>query len=188
MPDLLNARAGFELAAFFVTWVVVALLVVLVAGLHVRLRRLEQTTGQPAQSAPYGHLLGKHVEDLIGAVDTERRPRVLLFVSSGCLSCERLVEEVTSPAWTVPSALLWTDRTEPVVAHPARGIAVDSGPRISAELGIRVTPFALVADEVGHIVRAGPISSLHSLGDLNRPAGAQPSANGDNTRSARGDG
>jgi hypothetical protein len=188
MSDLLTVRAGFEVAAFFVSWAVMALLVVLVLGLHARLRRLEQGAGQQPRSAPYSHLLGRHVDELIGTTGTARRPRVLLFLSSGCPSCERVIEEVTSPAWTVPSALLWTDRTAPVPEHPSRDIVLDGGPRISAELGIRVTPFVLVADEVGHIVQAGPVNSLRSLGDLNRSAGAHASANGANTSSVKGDG
>jgi hypothetical protein len=169
MSDVFSSRSSFELAAFFVTWAVVTLLVVLVANLHARVRRLEQAAGQPTTNAPYGHLVGARVEDLVGAVGAQR-PRVLLFLSSSCGTCTRLVEEVTSPAWTVPSALLWTDRTPPAEIRSTRATILDDGPRISARLGIRVTPFALVADEVGRIVRAGPISTLQALADLNEPA------------------
>lgn len=189
VSDLLTSRSGFELAAFFVTWATVALLVLMVSSMHVRLRRVEQRTGGgPTTDAPYSHLLGRRVDDLVGGARAEDPPRVLLFVSSGCATCQRLMDEVGSPAWTVPSALLWTDHTASAPAE-RNGVAVlDDGPRISAELGIRVTPFALVADEAGRIVRAGPINSLRSLGDLGGSSPAHASAHAAPSTSARGDG
>lgn len=188
MPDVLNSRASLELAAFFVTWATVALLVLLVIGLHARLRRLEQRSRQAASHTPYGHLLGTRLADVVGVADAERQPRVLLFVSSGCQSCQRLIEQVTSPAWTVPSAVLWTDRAASVPAGRGPVTVLADGPRISAELGIRVTPFALVADEMGQIVKAGPVSSLQSLGEFNGSARDRTSRNAAKSRSARGDG
>lgn len=186
MRDLLTSRSGFELAAFFVTWAAVALLVLLMSSMHVRLRRVEQRTGGPTTDAPYSHLLGRRVDDLVGAARADDPPRVLLFVSSGCATCQRLIDEVGSPAWTVPSVLLWTDRAAPAERN---GVAVlDDGPRISAELGIRVTPFALVADEAGRIVRAGPVSSLRALGDFGGSSPAHASSHAAPSRSARGDG
>jgi hypothetical protein len=38
------------------------------------------------------------------------------------------------------------------------------GPRLSAELGISVTPFALELDAHGHVTSAGPVTSLTALG------------------------
>lgn len=176
MRDLLTARSGLVSAAFFVTWATVVLLVLLVTSLHVRLRRLERNAGSPGADTPYSHLLGTKVDSLAG------RARLLLFVSAGCGTCRRLVEEITSPAWTVPVALLGTDHTPVAAADGDLVTVLDDGPRISAQLGIRVTPFALVADEAGRVVRAGPISNLQSLGDLDGfsrvPARSRP-AKGD---------
>jgi hypothetical protein len=177
MLDLLSARSGLVSAAFFVTWATVALLVLLVSSLHVRLRRLERSAGRPGTESPYSHLVGTRIDSLAG------QARLLLFVSAGCGTCRRLVEQVTSPAWTVPTALLGTDQTPVAAADGNRVAVLNDGPRISAELGIRVTPFALVVDETGRVVRAGPISSLQSLDGLDGfprvPA---------RSRSVRGDG
>lgn len=173
MSDLLSFRASFELAALAVTWLLLVLLVLVVGSLHVRLRRLETRTGPSPIAAPYSFLLGKRVEDVIGVVAGGPQPRVLLFLSSTCGSCHRLLEELASPSWTVPTALLWTDGTAPAARHAQSATVVSDGPRISAELGIRVTPFALVTDKDGLVIKAGPLSSLRSLTDVDGLSSAQ---------------
>ncbi|HWC28316.1 MAG TPA: hypothetical protein VG474_17125 [Solirubrobacteraceae bacterium] len=162
--SLLDSRASFELAAFFVSWVAVALLVVVVGSLHARVRRLEHA-GPDARPAPYSHLLGRNIRDILGAEPGAAAPRVLFFLSSNCSSCARLLEELASPSWTIPSAIVWTDGTPP--AQPPRGSPIiASGPKLAAELGIRVKPFALVAGIDGRVVKAAPVANLHSLGEL----------------------
>lgn len=163
--SVLESRASFELAALFVTWVVIALLVVVIGSLHTRLRRLERAGAPPAAAAPYSHLVGRSVAELVDLTAVDRVPRVLFFVSSGCASCRRLLNEIAAPSWQVPSAVVWTDAWAPTSAPDAVPLIPD-GPRISAELGIRVTPFALVADADGRVVKAAPIASLESLGDI----------------------
>jgi hypothetical protein len=49
---------------------------------------------------------------------------------------------------------------------PANVTALREGARLSAELGVRVTPFALVANADGQIIQAGPLNHLKSLGNL----------------------
>ncbi|MGH2941846.1 MAG: hypothetical protein ACRDLN_03585 [Solirubrobacteraceae bacterium] len=160
----LESQASFELAALFVTWVAVAALVVVVGGLHARLRRLEHV-GRDARPAPYGHLLGRDLREVLGLEPGATAPRVLFFLSSNCSSCARLLEELASPSWTVPSAIVWTDGTPPAQPPPGSSILASS-PQLGAELGIRVKPFALVAGVDGRVVKAGPVANLHSLGEL----------------------
>lgn len=162
--SLVDSQASFELAALFVTWVAVMLLVVVVGGLHARLRRLEHA-GRDARPAPYSHLLGRNIRDILGAEAGVTAPRVLFFLSSNCSSCARLLEELASPSWTIPSAIVWTDGTPPAQPPPGSPI-IASGPKLGAELGIRVKPFALVADVDGRVVKAGPVANLRSLGEL----------------------
>lgn len=164
MPEsLLSSRASFGFAALLVTWVAVALLVLVVANLHIRLRRLEQGAPEGQKAAPYGHLLGRDVEEVVGAAAAGTRPRVVLFVSSSCGSCARLLAELTSPSWEVPTALVWTDAPRPPERVPAGAVVVADGPRVSAEAGVRVTPFGLLVDEAGRVVQAGPVTSLQVL-------------------------
>jgi hypothetical protein len=152
--------------------------------LYSRVLRLERARGVSPPVTPYGHLLGKSIEELIGSTFAAGQPRVLLFLSSGCGSCRRVLDEVASPSWTVPTALLWTDGAPATTARPAATIVIDDGPRISADMGIRVTPFGLVADETGRVVQAIPINSVRSLSHLN---GSRPAITLDKQLSARGE-
>jgi hypothetical protein len=159
--SVLDSRASFELAALVVSWVVIGLLVIVVGGLNARLRRLEQAGAAPA-AAPYGHLLGRRLEEIIGPGAIPDRVRVLVFLSSGCDACRKLLGEIDSQA---PVAIGWTDGSPPERLPDVP--LLPEGPRIAGELGIRVTPFALVVDDRGAVVRAGPVSSLRSLGRAN---------------------
>lgn len=165
MLSFVDSQASFELAALFVSWMAVALLVVVVANLHTRLRRLEHA-GPDARPAPYGDLLGRNIRDMLDTAPGATQPRVLFFMSSNCSSCARLLEELASPSWTIPSAIVWTDETPPAQPPPAGSPILQHGSKLSTELGIRVKPFALVADPDGRVVKAGPVASLHSLGDI----------------------
>lgn len=181
MPGgLLDSQASFELAAFVATGIAIVLLILVVGNLHARLRRLEQSGNleqagnhapatTAAADAPYGHLLGKDLHDLTGA---PRHTHVLLVLSTHCGSCRRVLEDVASPSWTASTALLWTDSQQAGVA-PDGVTVLENGPRISSELGIRVTPFALVADKAGRVVTAAPVRRLRSLARLNLPPTAE---------------
>lgn len=165
--SILTTEASFELSALFVTWVAVVLLIILVANLHARLRRLERAgAGADPRPVPYGHLLGRRVQDIVDTAPVGGLPRVLFFLSSNCASCARLLKEIGSPSWTVPSAIVWTDDAPPAQPSPERTPVLDYGPKLSAQLGIRVMPFALVTDGDGRVVKAGPVTSLSALGDI----------------------
>jgi hypothetical protein len=164
MESLLNSRASFELAAFAVTWIAITLLVVVVINLNTRVLRLERERGSSPPAQPYGHLLGKRIEDVVDVAGGDGHARLLVFLSSRCGSCRRVLNELTSPTWKVPTAVLWTDEPPATAPRPDKAIVVEDGARISADLGIRVTPFGVVADESGRIVQATPINSLRSLG------------------------
>jgi hypothetical protein len=182
--NLLNSKSSFELAAFVVTWIALVLLTLVIVNLYARLLRMEQARGSSPATTPYSHLIGKPIEDIIGIAPADGQPQVLLFVSSGCGSCRKLLEELASPSWTVPTALLWTDAAPATAVTPPRTIALDNGAKISAELGIRVTPFGLVTDEAGQVVQAMPINSLRSLSSLN---GRRPASTPNHQLSARGE-
>ncbi|MGH3992568.1 MAG: hypothetical protein ACRDSN_08895, partial [Pseudonocardiaceae bacterium] len=120
------------------------------------------TTG--LRAPPYAGLVGRSLTDLVGE---SRVPRVLLVLSTGCPGCRRLLTDLADPSWSIPTVLAWADGTPggdlPVPALP-------DGPRVAAALGVRVTPFGLVSDDGGHIVWAGPVTSLNTLADRVRPA------------------
>jgi len=167
MSSLLNAKMSFEIAALIVSWLAIALLTFVVGNLLVRLQRLEQAIPTAQAKKPYGHLLGKQLRELLGESLALAQPRAIFFLSSTCKSCDSLLGAIRAQGWDVPVALVWTDGA-PVSAmpFPSNVTALKDGARISAELGIRVTPFAVVANADGQVIKAGPINNLKSIGNL----------------------
>jgi hypothetical protein len=176
-----QSQAGAAFAALVVTWVAIVLLVLVVAHLHARLRRLEQADrasqedgphGGGLREPPYAGLLGRSLADLVGVSPA---PRVLLVLTASCTSCRRLLADLTDPSWSVPTALAWADGTPggdlPVPVLP-------DGPRVAGALGVRVTPFGVVSDDGGDVIWAGPVTSLKTLADRVRPARDRITATG----------
>jgi hypothetical protein len=163
----LDTRPDLLLAFGVVTWAVIVALVLVIANLNLRLRRLERLRGEPdgqahGSAAPaYGALVGRELVALTGDPAT----RALIVLSQSCRSCRRLLAELAVPGRvdpTVPVALAWADGM-PGEPPPAGLPLIADGPRIAAELGVRVTPFALVAGEDGVVAWAGPVTDLPSL-------------------------
>lgn len=164
MP-LLDMRSNFAIAALFVTWVAVALLMLIVGNLYARLQRLERALPVPKEATPYGHLIGRGLSDLLGA--TVPSPCVFVLLSANCNSCMRVLSELPSLLLSAPLAITWIDEApSPPPALPPGTIVLDEGPKISLDLGIQVTPFVLVTDDTGEVVQAAPLNSLSSLGKL----------------------
>lgn len=153
----LDIRPSFELAAWFVTWAAVALLAVVAASLHARLRRLERGDSGREASLPFGQLAGRPF-----ATGMTPSPRAVLVLSAGCAACARILEEAERVQLEEPLALVWTGGAPPP-AIPAGMALLQDGARQAAELGIRVTPFALLLDGNGAIVRAAPVGTLEAL-------------------------
>lgn len=162
--ELLESKSSFMLAAMFVSWVAVALLALIAANLHRRLHRVEAALTVNAKT-PYAGLLGKALrESLDQAVPA---PCVLVFLSANCKACQRVLGDLPTLSLSTPLAIAWTDQApSPLPALPLGTIVLDDGPKVSAALGIRATPFALVAGENGTVVKASPVNSLNSISNL----------------------
>jgi hypothetical protein len=164
-PSIFDARVSFEAAVVFVTWAAVAFVSVIVMHLHLRLQRLERAGAPRAGTRPYGHLAGSHLDEVLEGAACAVRPRLVVALSGACESCERVLAEIASPLWTVPTLLMWTDHAPPALpVLSAHVMVAPNGPALATRLGIRITPFALWADNDGVIVKAAPVNSLNSLG------------------------
>jgi hypothetical protein len=162
---VLDVRSNFVVAALFVTWAAVALLVLVIGNLYVRLQRLERVLPVPKEEIPYSHLIGRGLQDLIG--DAFPSPCIFVFLSAHCNACMRVLKELPSLLPPAPLAITWVDESpSPLPALPPGTIVLGEGPKVSTALGIRVTPFVLVTGEEGKVVQASPINSLSSLGKL----------------------
>lgn len=174
----LDARSGVLLAVVVLTWLVLTALLLVIANLNARLRRLERqrdAPGEPPRSPhepPYAALLGRDLGVLTG-----EPARVLIVLSQSCRSCRRLLTELAEPGRidpAVPVALAWTDG-RPGGSPPPGVTVLADGPGISAELGLRVTPFALVSGDDGTVAWAGPVTDLTTLTARIRPQPTVPS-------------
>ncbi|MGA7733369.1 MAG: hypothetical protein WCD37_19070 [Chloroflexia bacterium] len=163
---LLDLRSSFVLAALVVTWIAVLILLLVIGNLHARLYRLEQgADSREDKPVPYAHLIGRQLQGVLG--DSLSAPRVLVLLSSNCASCRHVLEELQLSPSKTPLALAWIDRSpSPSPTIPSHAIVLDTGPKISSELGIRVTPFAIVTNEDGRVLKASPINSLSTLSNL----------------------
>ncbi len=167
--SVFDTRASLELATFFVTWVAVALLSVIVVHLHLRLVRLERASAASERAAPYAHLTGQRVSGLIGATDGWQ-PTVVLFLSSSCAACDKILRELTAPGWQIPVALAWVASVPaPALALPSSVRILRDGATISTALGIHATPFVIVLDDEGRVERAMPVNSLEAIARDVRP-------------------
>ena len=162
--EFLGSKSSFILAAMFVSWVAVALLTLVVGNLHRRLQRIEGSLSVNL-AAPYSGLLGKALSESLG--ESIPAPCVLVFLSANCQACRRVLGDLPGLALSTPLAIAWTDQApSPLPTLPPGAIVIDDGPKVSAALGIRATPFALVAGENGTVVKASPINSLTSISNL----------------------
>jgi hypothetical protein len=165
MTAVLDTRPGVLLVVAVVTWAAIIFLVLVIANLNIRLRRLERQRIEPEEprrerhEPPYAALLGRDLAALTG----EPGVRALIVLSLTCRSCRRLLTELaTAGPPAVPIALAWADG-RPGEPPPTGFPVLADGSRISADLGLRVTPFALVAGDDGRVGWAGPVVDLTTL-------------------------
>jgi hypothetical protein len=168
LSEMFDARSSFVLAALVTTWAAFVLLALIAGNLHARLTRLEEAQRMARSTNAYGHLIGRPVP--VAGTD---RPEIVLVLSSDCTSCERILDELWEPSMRsrLRAAIVWKDggskRELPEGVNELAG-----GVRLVADLGIGVTPFALVLDAEGIVVKAGPVASLSALGLEERAAAA----------------
>lgn len=173
LEELLGARAGLTLAAFAVSWIAVVLLALVAANLHFRLVHLERSLPAGESRTPFGHLLGRSLADLLGP-EVPPATRLVFVLATACPSCDRILGELERLDDGSPVALLWRDATpSPPPPLPPGVTILDQGPALSRLLGVGVSPFALVTDAAGRIVRATPVTSLESLPDIMRESGLE---------------
>lgn len=155
----LSAEPSFAFAAFVVTWLAVVLLALIAGNLHIRLQRIEQASQLARGAAAYAHLIGRNV-----GVAAGRQPELLLILSSQCATCQHILDEMGTGNWTRRTALAWKNgRGRLPDTLPSTVEEIDDGARLSEELGIAVTPFALELDPQGFVIAARPVGSVDAL-------------------------
>ncbi len=161
----MDTRASFDIAMWFATWAAIGLLALIAAGLHWRLRTLEQASRMARDVLPYSHLTGRRIRPAGQNGQRGWDAELILVLSSHCPSCERILDELRNGHDWRRIAVAWKDGgAETTVTLPSGVTTIEDGARLCAQLGIGVTPFALEVDENGVIVKAIPIGTLETLG------------------------
>lgn len=169
MLELLDTRSSFLFAVLVLTWVAMGLLLLIVFHLHTRLQRLEQADGAAnPQASPYSRLVGRSLRSVAHASDFPPGARLLLLLSSTCRSCARLLNELPAVLDQDAACLVaWVDGAAPPVTALPRGVFVlPDGPHIAAALEIGVTPFALLLDADGNVIRGLPVENASTVRSL----------------------
>lgn len=167
ITSALDSRASFEVTALVVTWIAIVLLALMVVSVLVRVRRLElaQLEGTPAQARPYSGLRGRAISGLVPPDAPVALPGKLVFLSSNCAGCARLLENLSTLQEAPALTLTWLDAApEALPKLPAAVSIFTDGGVLARELGIGVTPFAVELDADGVILDARPVSRLSVLG------------------------
>lgn len=168
---------SFEVSAFIVTWLMIALLALAMSGLLRQIKllsqRIEGGTGSPGVYPMVGRPLPELSNGSAPQIGS-RRPALLVFASSDCQVCDERLAELSQLAGkhgavadfgAVFSGSSNGARSETLKVFTQREHAFD-------ELGIRVTPFGIVVRN-GRIVNAQHLGSRDELQALLRTAGVE---------------
>jgi hypothetical protein len=177
---------SFQISALLATWIAIVLLALVVSGLirqvvalssgrvQVRAGQVGLPEGTPAPD--FARLAPQHVDAL-----------ALLFVSEDCGVCEEILEEVAAaPAGTVRPGVAVRAVFGTTPPAPPRPPSRNGSAELQVLVGegalferyrIPVTPFAVMVDAAGRVVRSEPVGSrqaLHAFLDRTIAARAVP--------------
>jgi hypothetical protein len=145
----------FQTSALILSWVAILLLALVVSGLVRQVHALSSGAVRPGQ--PAGPPPGSAAPEFRRFAPHRPEPTVLLFLDADCRTCSEVLAEATRHAGT-PGV---------TVRALFRGEAPETGqlPSHGGESGLFdrydaiITPFAVVVDPDGTVVRSEPIGS-----------------------------
>lgn len=144
---------SFELSAILLSWIVIALLALIVAGLVRQVHQLQ--TGRTAAVTPLGVQAGQRLEpqDLtpLGIVGRA----VLLFVEPDCVTCREILADAR---WPTEGVHLLTRASGLPSNSPAR--KHEQQDTMFEKLQVNVTPLAVVLEDTGLVSRVQPVGSV----------------------------
>ncbi|WP_329521616.1 hypothetical protein [Spirillospora sp. NBC_01491] len=157
---------SFTTSALLLSWVAIALLALVVAGLVRQVHALGQGgSGRGAPRAALGPAPGTPAPEF-GRLG----PGLLLFLDRDCGVCADVLAEAGGlgrPMHAIFSGPA-PDGPAPDELGPAAGITVLSGEHdgLFAAYGVPATPFAVIVDEDGRVRVAEPVGSAQALREL----------------------
>jgi hypothetical protein len=167
---------SFQTSGLILSWIAILLLALVVSGL---VRQVHALSGSGTLSqGSLGPRPGSRAPALDRLAPDRATPMVLLFLSRDCRTCAEVLEEAGSAGRD--GVML-----RALYGGEAPAGAVDSGVSVhadQAELFERydaiVTPFAVVVDRAGRVVRSEPIGSRAAFRGLLDAVGGLPGGGG----------
>lgn len=145
----------FQTSALILSWVAILLLALVVSGLVRQVHAL--TTGTASRGEPVGLRPGSAAPEFRRLAPQRPQPMVLLFLDSGCRTCSEVLEEATRhvPLEGVTLRVLFRGEAPESTLLPVYGGEAALFERYDAV----ATPFAVVVDPGGTVVRSEPMGS-----------------------------
>ncbi len=160
---------SFETTALLLTWVALALLSLVVAGLVRRVHQLSQGPRTPDS----GPLPGLPAPGLEALSPEPGSATLLLFLSEGCPPCADIFAETQNLIGAPPIRVLFADGAPD--AEPPENVLVlaDQGALFEA-YQISATPFGAIVGADGRIRTVEPVGSVNRLYGLITETGRRP--------------
>jgi len=145
---------SFTTAVLLITWAVLLVLALAVAG-TIRQLRMLAATGSPSPRLAVGPAVGAPPPPIV-ELDPLPRPAALLFADHGCAGCAEVVPAFANGfADGATKVVLYADEAAdgiPLATLAHQRKAFD-------DWRIPVTPYCVVIDEAGRVAAAGPVGS-----------------------------
>jgi len=158
----------FETTALLVTWVVLALFGLALAGLLRQVHAL--TVGRGLRVSPIGPAIGSVAPSLGDDFEYPRTHQtLLLFADAGCASCQEVLAAYAALAGrgVLNSAEYLAVFSGSAAAFVRDGIRVlENREESFAAFPVPATPFAVLVTKEGTVDRAAPVGSAQTLSEF----------------------
>ncbi len=170
---------SFQTSALILSWVAILLLALVVSGLVRQVQQLSSTAVRRPE--PVGLPPGAPAPAFASLAPLSPATLVLLFLQPGCGTCAELLDEAGEQAERHPLQFraLYRDGVAPEAADSpvtAFGDQADLFERYDAI----ATPFAVVIDQGGRVLRSEPVGSRAALRHLLDRAGVASTVHANN--------
>ncbi|MFI5488496.1 hypothetical protein [Micromonospora echinaurantiaca] len=171
---------SFQTSALILSWIAILLLALVVSGLVRQVHAL--TSGTAGRPGSVGLRPGAPAPGFRDLAPPSPATLVLLFLDSGCATCEQLLDEVAerAPRGDVALRVLYRNAA-PAGAADVPVTVLGEQAELFDRYDAIATPFAVVVDATGRVRRSEPVGSrsalrhlLDGVDQVDQPSGGAP--------------
>ncbi len=171
---------SFQTSALILSWIAILLLALVVSGLVRQVHAL--STGAAVRPGSVGLRPGSPAPRFRDLAPPSPATLVLLFLDSGCATCDDLLDEAADQVRRTGAVLrvLYRQTVPPHAADLPMTVLGEQADLFDRYDAI-ATPFAVVIDASGHVRRSAPVGSRVALRHLLDQVGDPPGRPADPT-------